>query len=459
MESPTAVHYDPRGPLLTHRTALVRVVKGPNQGRTRPIERRRLRAGTADDNDLVLTDSHVSRHHLEFRVHDRGFQVRDCNSTNGTFYRGARIQEALLGPAAEVRVGSTVLRLELGEEITESVAPQESFGGLVGVCPVMQDVYGLLAAIAPTDATVLIEGETGTGKELVAEALHRHSPRANGPFLVLDCGAIPANLVESELFGHERGAFTGAVQLRQGIFERAWGGTVFLDEIGELPLQLQSRLLRVLDDREVKRVGGSFHRKVDIRLVAATNRDLAEEVRERRFREDLYYRLAVIRVVVPPLRDRREDIPLLARHFLWQAGCVDPDAVLTPQLLDVLVSRQWRGNVRELRNAIERAVLLTDGSGASPLLDEEQGEVEEQTEPSSAPSGEGDWLARALPTGFLHLPYKEAKEELVRRFDTLYIQQLVDQHGSNLSQLARAAGVDRQIIRRMLRRLEAGPEE
>jgi len=451
MESPTAVHYDPKGPLLTQRNALVRVVRGPNQGQTCPIQGRRLRAGTADDNDLVLTDSHVSRHHIEFRVQDRGFLVRDCKSTNGTFFRGARIQEVLLGPAAEVRVGSTVLRLELGEEITESVVPQESFGRLVGVSPRMQEVYGLLAAIAPTDATVLIEGETGTGKELVAEALHRHSFRANGPFSVLDCGAISANLMESELFGHERGAFTGAFGVRQGVFERAWGGTVFLDEIGELPLALQSRLLRVLEDREIKRVGGSFHCKVDVRLVAATNRDLAEEVRGRRFREDLYYRLAVIRIVVPALRDRREDILLLARHFLWRAGCVDPDVVLTPQLLDLLVSRQWRGNVRELRNAIERAVLLTDGSGATPMLDED-----EVAEPPRPPAEDEDWLARALPGGFLHLPYKAAKDELVGRFDTLYIQRLVDQHGTNLSQLARAAGVDRQIIRRMLHRIERG---
>jgi transcriptional regulator with AAA-type ATPase domain len=261
-----------------------------------------------------------------------------------------------------VRLGGSVLRVDVGDEVSEVVRGQQRFGRLVGVSPAMQEVYGLLAAVAPTDATVLILGETGTGKELAAEAIHRQSPPAQAPFQVLDCGAIPENLIESEFFGHEKGAFTGATQAREGVFERARGGTVFLDEIGELPQLLQTRLLRVLDRRQVKRVGGTSLRRVDVRLVAATNRDLRQEVEQGRFRQDLYYRLAVVCVVLPPLRQRREDIPLLARHFLWQSGCPDPDTVLTPDMLELLETRRWRGNVRELRNAIEEAVVLVDGA-------------------------------------------------------------------------------------------------
>jgi transcriptional regulator with GAF, ATPase, and Fis domain len=467
MESPTAILYEERGPILVNFSVHVRVTGGPDKGKVCPIEGHRILVGTGEDNDLVVTDTHVSRDHLEFRVQDRGYLALDLNSTNGTFYRGAQIQEAMLSPSAEVRIGSTTLRLEVGKAVNELVTPVESFDKLVGVSPAMQEVYGLLSVVAPTDATVLIEGETGTGKEVVAEALHRRSPRADNPFQVLDCGAIPANLIESELFGHERGAFTGAVGERSGIFERARGGTVFLDEIGEIALPLQSRLLRVLDEREVKRLGGDIYRKVDVRLVAATNRNLAEEVQQGRFRDDLYYRLAVIQIVVPPLRQRRDDIPLLARHFLWQAGCVTPDTVLTPELQKALMSRQWAGNIRELRNTIERAVLLTDTSGGrhplqelmpESLEDEPPTVLRPDPDPPTATTNR-NWLTRALPEELLRRPYKEGKDELFRLFEAVYIERLVEEHGHNLSRLAREAKVDRQIIRRMLRRYGHGKSE
>ncbi len=346
---------------------------------------------------------------------------------------------------SELRVGSTVLRLERGEETSEIIGCKRQFGGLIGSSRAMQRVYGLLAAVAPTDTSVLIEGETGTGKEMVAEELHRHSPRKDHLFNVVDCAALPQNLIESELFGHEQGAFTGAVTERVGVFERTHGGTVFLDEIGELPLDLQTRLLRVLDRRTIKRVGGDVQRKVDFRLLAATNRDLSVEMQQGRFRQDLYYRLAVVRITVPPLRERVEDIRALARYFLWHAGCVDVSAVLTEELLEVLCSRSWPGNVRELRNVLERATILVDGARDEELL------------PSSAPAAaeapaqvQADPLV--LPPAYLRMNYKAAKERLLQQFELSFFRRLLARHGANISGIAREAEVDRALVRKLLRR-------
>jgi DNA-binding NtrC family response regulator len=437
---------------LVARAAALTVEAGPDRGARVELALQRTRIGTAASNQLVLSDPRVSRQHLELRVCDQGYLVRDLDSTNGTFYRGARIVEAMIEAGAELRLGDTVLRLEQSGELPLPVAARPAFGSLVGSAPAMQQVYGLLAAVAPTDATVLILGETGTGKELVAEELHRHSPRRDHAFVVVDCGAIPAGLIESELFGHVRGAFTGALSEQAGAFERAHGGTVFLDEIGEFPLELQSRLLRALDRRAVKRVGGSDYRQVDLRVVAATNRDLRKLVEEGQFRQDLYYRLGVLQIRVPPLRERPEDIPLLARHFLWQSGCADPDSVLTREVLAILATRRWRGNVRELRNVIERAAVLSDdvrlAVEADPSL------------PSPSPGSAGAEAAEAqdhrrawvVSPALLGQPYRLAKEELLRQFELLYLQRLVEEHGENISRIAAAAGIDRQLVRRLLRR-------
>jgi len=308
--------------------------------------------------------------------------------------------------------------------------------------------------VAPSDTTVLIEGESGTGKEVVAAELHRQSPRRAGPYVIVDCAALTPSLAASELFGHERGAFTGADTAREGLFERARGGTVFLDEIGELPPEVQAALLRVLDTKVIRRVGSSAPRPVDVRLIAATNRDLAAEVKERRFRQDLFFRLAVVRVVVPPLRKRRGDIPGLARHFLWQAGCANPDGVLTSEVLEVLEGRRWPGNVRELRNVIERALLMQHGSSL-PLGSVQQSISEEQTDRRAArrrPEAGGGGLLGALPPTFFAQPYKEAKRALVDEFESIYLRRLVELHGNNLYRLARCAGVDRQLIRRLLQK-------
>jgi DNA-binding NtrC family response regulator len=442
----TEVVYERDRPLLVLRSVRLRVASGPDEGAACVLAKERVRVGTADDNDLVLADPRVSRHHVEVELLERGCRVRDLQSTNGTFYRGARVQEALLEPGAEIRIGSSVLRLERAQE-QHAVAEQQKFGSLIGTSRAMQQVFGLLAAVAPTDATVLILGETGTGKELVAEEIHLSSPRRDAPFNVVDCGALPASLIESELFGHVKGAFTGAISDREGIFERTPGGTVFLDEISELPLELQTRLLRVLDRRTVTRVGTNTPLAVDVRLVAATNRDLGQEVKEGRFRQDLYYRLAVVRITLPSLRERREDIPLLARYFLERAGCGAPDAVLSEEVLRDLAARKWSGNVRELRNVMERLVVLADGSHLMEDGPSLQLRVGESAETRAFDLG---GLRAVLPPEFFDQSYKLAKEQLLREFEALYIARLADRHGDNISRMARDAGVDRHIIRKLL---------
>ena len=440
-------------PILVLRAAVLRVVSGPDGGASCGLRERRVVVGSAPENDLTLTDPRVSRQHLEFQVLDHGYLVRDLQSTNGTFYRGARVGEVVVGQGAEIRVGSTVLRLERGEETSQVIGSKQQFGTLVGSSPAMQQVYGMLAAVAPTDVSVLIEGETGTGKELVAEEIHRHSPRRERLFSVIDCASMPRNLIESELFGHEKGAFTGASADRVGVFERTRGGTVFIDEIGELPLELQTRLLRVLDRRTIQRVGSNLPRKVDFRLVAATNRDLEQEVQARRFRQDLYYRLAVMRIKLPALRQRPEDVPRLARHFLWQAGCSDVEAVLGNQLLKVLTSRSWPGNVRELRNVIERATILADGVQADDGLLTPQPQLPSPPPiPVGLPQADGAPTPLAIPQTYLEMDYKVAKEALLDQFEVQYFSRLQQIHGSNISGIAREAGVDRHLVRNLLRK-------
>ncbi len=463
MEPLTLVRYENRKPLLLRRSARLTVVEGPDRGRSCAIEERPAQVGSAPESDLVLTDPHVSRRHLSVARVESGFRVVDLGSRNGVFYRGGRVQELVVPPESELQVGSGLLRIELGEEQSEEIAGRAAFGELLGSSPEMQQVFGILAAVAPNDVTVLIEGETGTGKELVAEELHQQSQRRDGPFVVVDCGSMPAGLIESELFGHERGAFSGADRARAGAFEEAHRGTVFLDEIGELPLELQTRLLRVLDRREVRRVGGDRPRPVDLRVVAATNRELAKEVRAGRFRQDLYYRLAVARIVLPPLRKRKSDIPILARHFLVELGSADPDRVLTDEVVAALTSRRWPGNVRQLRNFIERVIVMTDGVPSPSQLSSQPGSLPAAAEPPpAAVAGELGWLTRAMPQGYLELPYKHAKDAIVAHFDQLYLGRLVAKHGSNIRRIAQEAGVDRVLVRRLLRRyglLGGGSEE
>jgi DNA-binding NtrC family response regulator len=434
--------------LLCGREVLLRVTAGHDRGKVALLGDRPVHVGASTDNDLVLADGEVSRRHLRVARAEQGYLVEDLGSTNGTYYRGALVQQAMVGAGAEIRAGKSVIRLEVGQD-RSTRSGQGAFGGLVGSSPAMQEVFGVLAAVAPTDMTVLIEGETGTGKELVARELHRQSNRRDGPLVVVDCASLPEGLVESELFGHERGAFSGADRSRDGSIASADGGTLFFDEIGELPLELQTRLLRLIDRREVRRVGGERWRAVDLRVVAATNRDLRQESRAGRFRRDLYFRLAVARVPLPPLRQRKEDIPELVRHFLRTFGHDDPDTVLGEEVIRSLVRRAWPGNVRQLRNFIERVVLMVDGGQAPTDIPAGSTPGAARTAPTST-----DWLERVLPRSFLGLPYKVAKEALIRNFDRLYLQRLLDLHGRNIHCISREARVDRVLVRRMLRKLD-----
>jgi DNA-binding NtrC family response regulator len=431
------------------------VVAGADKGLVRDFEAPTIRLGARRGNDLQLADTRVSGLHCEIQLDERGYRLRDLDSTNGTFVSGYRINDIYVSPGTVFQLGSTKVRFEpLGESVEIELSAADACGGIVGKSVQMREMFARVDKLAASHATVLITGETGTGKELVAEALHERSDRATGPFVVLDCGSIPQNLIESELFGHEKGAFTGATHTYAGAFERAHGGTLFLDEIGELPLGMQPKLLRVLERKEVRRIGGSKVEQVDIRVVAATNRDLGVEVNRGRFREDLYYRLAVARVHVPPLRERREDIPLLVEHFLTitpgGAGAKLDDATV-----DLMTRHDWPGNVRELRNVIERAVLLCDSATGGIALSRTAiggavGRAVPIASSGGAPRAGAESLHVAIDTT---VPFKMAKQSLVEEFERRYVQQLLDQHGGNISAAARAAGIDRMSIHKMLHRL------
>jgi DNA-binding NtrC family response regulator len=340
------------------------VMSGREVGKELVIQKSLVTIGTLTVNDLVLTDPTVSRRHAEVEERSDGYVLRDNDSTNGTFLDGVRVREAYLSPGSVIRLGQTEMAFApLEERIEVPRSKAGSFGELIGSAAPMQEVYGILERIAPTDVTLLLEGETGTGKELAARAVHSHSRRSGGPFVVIDCGAVAPNLIESELFGHEKGAFTDAVKARQGAFELADGGTIFLDEIGELSLDLQPKLLRALDQRETKRVGADKPVTVNVRVISATNKDLDEEVKAGRFREDLFYRLSVVRVSMPPLRKRKEDIETIAGHLLAGISSDIGKKItgLSPEALAALTAYSWPGNVRELKNVLGRAAALCDG--------------------------------------------------------------------------------------------------
>jgi DNA-binding NtrC family response regulator len=350
---------------LQLRSYAVEVTGGPDAGRVLQGRKRSVLIGTHPSSDLALSDPHVSRLHARIDIEENEYLLSDLGSTNGTRVGNVRVRQACLEDGSEIHVGATRLVFRvLAEPFRIELAGDPTFEGLIGRSVPMRELFALLARVAPSEAAVLIQGETGTGKELVAHAIHERSRRKGRPFVVLDCGAVPPTLIESELFGHERGAFTGAVAARAGVFERADGGTLFMDELGELALELQPKLLRALETGEVLRVGAERPIKVDVRVLAATHRDLAVMVHEGRFRADLYYRLAVIRVPVPPLRERRADIPLLASAFVKDvlgdfARAKIPQATLEA-IFEGLRHHDWPGNVRELRNVVERAAILAD---------------------------------------------------------------------------------------------------
>jgi DNA-binding NtrC family response regulator len=395
-----------------------------------------VRVGKHPDNDVVVDGGSVSRQHLELIPERDGVRVRDLGSKNGTYFDGARITEARLRAGAVLRLGGpTGIELSIEAETTARLEPSGArrFGPLIGASAAMRGVFAVLERTARSQATMLILGETGTGKEVCAQAIHQASPRASGPFVVVDCGAIPRALIESELFGHKRGAFTGADADRAGAFESAEGGTLFLDEIGELPIDLQPKLLRAVEGRTIQRLGEAHRRPIDVRVLAATHRELEREVQAGRFRQDLFFRLAVVTVRLPALRDRGDDVLELARHLLNELG--QPDAIpLEGGLAQALMAYAWPGNVRELRNALERAVHL----GA------------EHAVPMGA--AEPRRVAQADDAGDADLPFKEAKERLVLAFERAYVERLMTRHQGNISAASREADIDRNYLYRLLKK-------
>ena len=403
--------------------------------------------GTHTDNDLVLTDATVSRYHLEIRVRRDGIEIRDLDTTNGTKHGGARVGNVVLTGAARLRLGKhTEVDVEPVDTSVElGDFHGDRFGDVLGTTQPMRRLFALLAKAAPTDATILLQGETGTGKEAIAEAVHRTSRRSRGPFVVVDCGSIPHELIASELFGHAKGSFTGAGADKQGLIEAANHGTLFLDEIGELALDLQPQLLRVLDRRQVRRVGETQSVDVDLRVIAATHRDLRAMVKAGQFREDLYYRLAVVATHVPPLRERKADIPALAAWFADKMG--RGGFSQSPALLDLLERHDWPGNVRELRNVVERALSL----GAAALGDL----AEHGRPPAAVPDPDAVVATRATSSpgaDVLELPFKEAKAALVESFERDYLQALLARHRGNISRAASEAGIDRNYIHRLVKK-------
>ncbi|HVW30665.1 MAG TPA: sigma 54-interacting transcriptional regulator [Polyangiaceae bacterium] len=411
------------------------VVTGRARGQHAKIGER-LRIGKSGDNDLVLPDETVSRHHCEVVRTPRGLVVRDLGSTNQTRIGRSKITEATLEPGAVLTVGDVELVLRADSRRT-SVMPSDStrFGEVVGPSLSMRSIFGVLERIAPTDATVLIEGETGTGKDLLARSIHGESARKGSPFVVVDCGAVSYSLIESELFGHERGAFTGAVAARAGAFETAGRGTLFLDEVGELPLDVQPKLLRVLESGEFRRVGGNRPQKSEARVVAATKRNLREEVERGKFREDLYFRLAVVPLTMPPLRVRREDVPALVDCFLDAARKRDPklaDVKISPETRSALAAHDWPGNVRELRNVLDRALYVAAAGGERDLRIVDL--------PVTAGA------TRPVPPFDPARTYREIRATFETEFERNYVSWLLGRHEGNISAAAREAKMDRKYL-------------
>jgi DNA-binding NtrC family response regulator len=395
------------------------------------------RVGTHASNDLVLQDPAVSRFHCRLLREEGAWRVRDWGSLNGTRLEGVRIRDADLPIETTLSLGDSIVRVRSVAPAEQAVVPMiPAFGQLAGTSMPMRKLFALLEKVGPSDINVLIEGESGTGKELVANEIVQRSPRGDKPFVVVDCGAISPSLVESELFGHLRGSFTGADRDRVGAFESADGGTVFLDEVGELPLELQPKLLRAIEAREIRRVGETRPRKVNVRVVSATNRDLEREVNRGRFREDLYFRLAVMSVRVPPLRERLEDLIILIRVFLQALGVPDEERLFTPPVLTEMARHDWPGNVRELRNYVERSVVLKK---ASPAV--------RRATASSAP------VANAPPPSVdIGVPFKLAKDGAIDTFERAYLSALLDAAGNNMSKAARMAGMDRMYLHRLVQK-------
>jgi len=418
--------------------------------------------GSNDDNDVVCEDETVSRYHCKIIQEPDSYVVLDGGSTNGTFINRVRVRDAFLKAGCTLTVGKTDIRFQsLDERVEITPVNRDRFGRIVGTSVRMREIFSILEKIAPSSVTVVIEGETGTGKEVVARTIHEASTRVDKPFVVFDCGAVPENLIESELFGHEKGSFTGAIVARQGLFEVAHGGTIFLDELGELSLDLQPKLLRALEQREIRRVGSNKPIKIDVRIIAATNRNLSDEVKAGRFREDLFYRLTVVRLILPPLRDRKEDIPHLIKHVLERGAFNRDDSGIarvrgfSRESLDGMMGYAWPGNVRELVNVIERACAYTefDFISLEDLPENISGVGVLRRRPLLDNPSHRDKLEKMADK-----PFKEAKEEWLSSFERDYIYNLLKRSSFNISHAAREADIDRKYFRKLMKKYEIDGE-
>jgi two-component system response regulator GlrR len=423
---------DARSHLVQYPKVKLVVIRGPDAGLCFEAAGAAVRIGTSPKNDLVLTDETVSRFHCEVTPGGRGLHVRDEGSKNGVVVGNVWISDATFAGAVNLELGETCISVSpLAETVNREQLDVDRLGDLLGRSPKMRELFADLTRIAPTDISLLIEGETGTGKELVAESVHQSSLRASGPLVVFDCSVVAPALAESELFGHERGAFTGAVASRVGVFEQADGGTIFLDELGELPKDLQPKLLRVLEKREVRRVGGSKPIPVDVRLIAATNRNLRAEVKCGNFREDLYFRVAGAQVHVPPLRDRMEDMDLLAESFLAASQPPKKLSDIPDPIWNMFRAYRWPGNVRELRNALMRVLVTPD----RPLVVDAEPHLEE-----------GDAAPLTLDT----VPLRVARRNAADNFERRYLQAVLAKSDGNVTRAAAIAEVSRQVIHKLI---------
>ena len=413
------------------------VVDGPDKGATVTAEGERCTVGSHPSNDLVLKgDPTVSRFHCELRSTEEGVRIQDMGSSNGTVVDGLRVEDAWLRDGSQIVIGSSSLLFRIGSEsVRIDMSGTDGFGELVGRSLPMRRVFGMLSRCAKSEVTVLIEGETGTGKELVASAVHYWSNRREKLFVAQNCAAMPENLLESELFGHKKGSFTGATDDKKGLFELAHEGTLFLDEVGEMPLQLQAKLLRVLQEGEIRPVGSNRTKKVDTRIVAATNRNLEKEVEEGRFREDLYYRLKVFPIRLPPLRERKEDIPLLAGHFLTRYSEEFGMSVrgFSQQAMEALQSYAWPGNVRELENEVQRLVIQVEADQfiqpqhLSPRIKQAEGLID-----------------RARPK-------KGTLKEMMETIEKQLLREALAEHDNNKTRTAATLGITREGLHKKLK--------
>jgi len=410
----------------------VHVLEGVDRGRSHVVTTTSY-VGKSATCELTLTDPKISRRHVQLTPDSFGLRVADLSSTNGVFLNAARVLEGYAGNGDRLRLGDTLLAIEVVESTDAAsvrLSTRTRFGRVIGASPAMRRLFARCDQVAPTDIPVLIEGETGTGKELVAEAIHEASTRAQKPFVVFDCTTISPQLIEASLFGHERGAYTGADEARPGVFEVANGGTLLIDEIGDLDIGLQAKLLRAVERQEVQRIGGTKWIKVDVRLVSATRRDLEAEIQAGRFRDDLYYRLAVARLFVPPLRSREGDVELLATH-LWNklSGGKEP---FPTEFLARWQSYKWPGNVRELYNAVQRRFSLG------------------QTEVWDDGEGRGDTLGQAsdLFDTLLHetVPYTVARRRVLDEFDRRFVTVALERTSGSVAKAAATFGIARRYF-------------